>query len=133
MNDAPAPPSKLAAPDLLVLARWEDAAAWLIEHAARWPKSHRFTFAQRVQNLALDILDRLVQARYAPARRQEALAAVNGDLARLRHLLRMAEKLRVMPSRSFETAMRHVDETGRMAYGWRTGRRGGSPAQEVSP
>jgi len=45
----------------------------------------------------------------------------------LRFLLRMARARNVMPAAGFETAMRGIDELGRMVHGWRvaSGERGG--------
>jgi hypothetical protein len=37
----------------------------------------------------------------------------------MRHLFRLARGAEVMPAAGFESAMRGVDETGRMLGGWR--------------
>lgn len=95
-----------------------------MEHTARWPKSSRFTLCQRVQNHALDVTELLVVARYAPRERNAVLRKVNLLLERLRLLFRLALSSGVMPKRAFETAMRGVDETGRMAHGWRAALKG---------
>ena len=70
--DHPAP--REAGPELLCLAKWEDTAGWLIEHTAKWPKSSRFSFVQRVDNHALDVLELLVVARYEPGVRAQQAA-----------------------------------------------------------
>lgn len=44
---------------------------------------------------------------------------MNLRLERLRFLLRIARSRSIMPASGFETAMRHVDEAGRMVHGWR--------------
>jgi hypothetical protein len=44
------PPAREAGPELLCLQKWEDTAGWLIEHTAKWPKSARFSFVQKVDN-----------------------------------------------------------------------------------
>ena len=111
--------AKEAGPELLVLAKWEDFLGWLLPHTGRWPKVHRFTLCRRVQEHGLDIAELLVQARYDRGLRPEALAEVNRRLERMRLLCRLARAIGVMPKRGFETAMRGIDETGRMVHGWR--------------
>lgn len=56
------PPAREAGAELLVLARWEEHAAWLLQHTARWPKSARFTLCRRVQDHALEVAELLVVA-----------------------------------------------------------------------
>ena len=112
-------PSKEAGPELLVLAKWEEFTGWLLDFSAKWPKSARFTITQRVQNHAIDVVERLVIARYEPASRAETLRSVNLVLERMRFLFRIAREARVMPASGFETAMLGVDEAGRMIHGWR--------------
>lgn len=113
------PSAREAGPELLCLQKWEDTAVWLIEHTAKWPKSARFSFVQKVDNQALAILENLVAARYEPGQRRKLLREVNLRLEQLRFLLRMARAQQVMPAAGFETAMRGVDELGRMVHGWR--------------
>ncbi|MBK8979476.1 MAG: diversity-generating retroelement protein Avd [Planctomycetes bacterium] len=112
-------PATTAGPELLVLQRWEESSSWLLNHTARWPKSARFTLAQRIENHALDVLEQLVQARYEPTRRAALLCEVNLRLERLRFLWRAARDARVEHARGFEQAMRRLDEVGRMVHGWR--------------
>ena len=124
------PPARQAGPELLVLARFEAFTAWLFDRTAKWPKNARFTLTQRIENHVLDIVEELVQARYRPADRRRTLEAVNLRLERLRHLFRLAHGARVCPHTVFESAMRSLDETGRMVHGWRT--RGKQAQERVS-
>lgn len=126
MSAPPTHEPRQAAPELLILQRWEELTAWLLEHTARWPKSHRHTFAQRVQNLALDITELLIEARYERGPRPTLLRRANLALERMRFLMRLAHRAHVMPARGFETAMRGIDETGRMLHGWRQAVSGGA-------
>lgn len=113
------PPARRAGPELLVAAHWEEYLGWLLGHTGRWPKSARFTLCQRAQDTALDIAEMLVVARYEPRARRRTLRKVNLSLERLRTLLRIARAAEVMPPAGFESAMRGLDETGRMVHGWR--------------
>lgn len=127
------PPAREAGPELLCLQKWEDTAGWLVEHTAKWPKSARFSFVQKVDNHALGVLEMLVVARYEPGQRRKLLREINLRLEQLRFLLRMARDRNVMPAAGFETAMRGIDELGRMVHGWRAaiGERE-TPAEAVS-
>ena len=122
MSSLPSPgrrPPREAGPELLVLARWEEFTGWFLSHTNRWPKSARFTLTQRLQNHALDITELLVVARYEPPRRRRNLRTVNLLLDRMRHLLRLARGADLAPGKGFESAMRGIDEAGRMVHGWR--------------
>jgi hypothetical protein len=112
------PAAREAGPELLVLAKWEEFTGWLLQHTARWPKSARFSLVRRVDDHALDVTELLIVARWEPRERKRALREVNLRLERMRFLLRIARSRGIMPSSGFETAMRHVDETGRMLHGW---------------
>lgn len=113
------PPARRAGPDLEVLARWEAFCGWLLNQTGRWPKASRFTLVQRIDNHALDVTELLVVARYEPRRRRRALRNANLLLERMRFLFRIARDSHACPSRGFESAMRGLDETGRMVHGWR--------------
>lgn len=113
------PPARAAGPELLVLSRWEEHSAWLFAYTGRWPKSARFTLCRRVQDLALEVMEALVVARYEPRERRQVLQRANLGLERMRHVLRLALAAGVTSQRGFESALRGIDETGRMLHGWR--------------
>jgi hypothetical protein len=114
------PPAREAEPELLVAAKWEEFMTWFLQHTGRWPKSCRFTLAQRVENHALDVTELLVVARYEPRERHQCLRRVNLLLERMRHLLRIAHASQATSNSGFESCMRGIDEVGRMVHGWRT-------------
>ena len=113
------PPAAQAGSELLVLQKWEETAAWLLNHTARWPKAARFTLTQRLDNHALDIVELLVQARYEPGVRRRVLPEINLRLERMRFLLRLARDSKLENASGFESAIRRIDEVGRMVHGWR--------------
>lgn len=113
------PPARQAGPELLLLSAFEEFVGLLLDRTAKWPKNARFTLTQRVENLALDVVDDLVVARYDRASRRACLEAANLRLERLRHLFRLALRARACPFTVFEASMRSIDEAGRMLHGWR--------------
>ncbi|MBM3260517.1 MAG: diversity-generating retroelement protein Avd [Candidatus Sericytochromatia bacterium] len=107
----------------VLVARWQQMVGDLLDRTARFPKVVRFTFAARIDNLALDVLEELVEARYASgAGKQAALRRADGRLARLRVLLRLAHDRRYLDHRGYEHVSRGLDEAGRMLGGWRKDR-----------
>lgn len=105
---------------LPLLVLWEEIVGELLDCTLRFPKAVRFTFSQRIDNLALDILERLVEARYSPkSRRRELLGEADARLARLRVLLRLSCDRQYLARGAFEDLIRQIDEAGRMLGGWR--------------
>ena len=106
-------------PALLVL--WERLIGDLLDRTAKFPRVVRFTFASRIDGLALDFLERVAEARWAAIPRQrELLAQADLLLVRLHVLLRLAHDRRYLDTGGFEHVVRGVDEAGRMLGGWRT-------------
>lgn len=113
------PGAASAGPELLVLQEWEQSVAWLLHHTARWPKAARFTLTQRVEGHALDILEKLVAARYEPGPRPRLLHEVNLLLTRLRFLCRAARDAKIENAKGFAALVTRLDSCGRMVHGWR--------------
>ena len=55
--------------DLPVFIKWTEFLAWLLPTTEKFPHKVRFTFANRIDNLALDVIEDLVEARYAREKR----------------------------------------------------------------
>jgi hypothetical protein len=103
--------------DLPLLVVWEDFLAWLFPVLEKLPRTARFTFATRMQNLALDVISALVEARFA-RRKLDPLRRASTALEQLRALVRVAHGLRLLPAPSYRYASERLDETGRMLGGW---------------
>jgi hypothetical protein len=52
---------------------------WLMPTVEKFPRSHRFTIGDRVQNTALDVLEALIEATYTRDRLQHLQQANLGD------------------------------------------------------
>lgn len=104
----------------VILVRWEQVLGDILDRTQKFPKAVRFTFSSRIDGIALDVLERLVVARYAtPGEKVGILREVDTALARLRALLRLSHDRRHFDSRSYEHLSRGIDEVGRMVGGWR--------------
>ena len=104
--------------DLPIFVNWMEFLAWLLPTTEKFPHKVRFTFSNRIDNLALDIVEDLVQARYSREKRA-ALAQANVRLEKLRVLLRLCHTLGYLPHQRYEHAMRLLYEIGSMLGGWR--------------
>ena len=90
---------------------------WLVPALERFPRSQKFLLGDRVQGIALDVLESLIDATYT-RERGSYLARANLGIEKLRFLLRLAHDLRYLDRRRYEHAARCLDETGRKIGAW---------------
>ena len=108
------------ADELPLFEHWYKVLGDLLDRTAKFPKHARFTFTTRVDNLVLDVLEAVVEARFAGAGRKGAvLREADVKLAKLWILLRLCHARRYLGGRGYEHLMRGIDEAGRMVGGWR--------------
>lgn len=103
---------------------------WLIPAVERFPRSRKFLLGDRIQTVALDVLDFLIEATYTK-RRAGRLARANLGLEKLRFLFRLARDLRSLDRRRCEFAARSIDATGRSVGAWRKAQRAKERTQSV--
>lgn len=119
---APGAPRAVSAPaeELPLLRLWETTLHELLDDTEGFPKRVRYSFVSRIDNAALEVLEQLTLARYAPAREVgAALACADAALARLRVLLRVAQARGHITERRYAARLERLDEAGRMLGGWR--------------
>lgn len=97
----------------VVFARWERFVAWLLDRTEKFPRRVAFTFRTRIDNLALDVFERLVEARYQRDR-EPTLRQVNLDIEKLRLLLRLSHDQRILDDKAFAHACGELAVVGRM-------------------
>ena len=90
---------------------------WLGPLLEKFPKDKKFTIGDRIQNIALDILEELIEATYTRDRLQH-LRRANLGIEKLRFLMRLAADLKVIDGRRYEFAARTLDEIGRSVGAW---------------
>ncbi len=91
---------------------------WLVPAVGRFPRSQKFLLGDRIQGVALDVLEALIEATYT-RQREVFLARANLGIERLRFLFRLARDLRYLDARRYEFAARALDDTGRRIGAWR--------------
>lgn len=101
----------------IIFVRWFEFIEWLLNATMKFPQKARFTFAQRIDNLALDLVEDLIESRYTLEKRA-ILKRANLKLEKLRVLIRLSHKLKYLPHNGYEYASKAIDEVGRMLGGW---------------
>jgi len=103
--------------ELPVIVKWIEFMKWLFQITEKFPKRTRFTFANRIDNLALDTVEDLIDARYN-RNRIEILKRVNLRLEKIRILLRISKETKILPYKSYESGVKSINDVGNMLGGW---------------
>ena len=103
---------------------------WLIPTVERFPRRQKFLLGDRIQNTALDVLERLIEAVYIK-QREAPLQSANLGIEKLRLLFRLSQELGHLDRRRYEYAARSLDDTGRKIGAWRKAHRAKEAAQSV--
>jgi len=111
-------PSRSAGPnDLLLFEKWIDATKWLLERTERFPKRLRHSLTDRIDLLAIGILEDVTGAAYRKDPRPD-LATANDKLNRLRVVLRLAHEMTVLSHDHYREGAERLGEAGRLLGGW---------------
>lgn len=106
--------------ELPVFDAWQKIAGEILDRTARFPRTVRFTFASRIDNLCLDVLDTLIIARYAHKNKKIALLdEANLQLNRLLVFVRLAHERSYIGKAGYEHISTRIIDVGRMIGGWR--------------
>lgn len=105
------------AEDLPVFVKWMDFLKWLLNATEKFPKKARYTHVVRINDIALDVVEGLVEARYSKAKIAH-LMKVNLNLEKIRMLLRISYESRFMPHDAYKQAIFGINDVGRMIGGW---------------
>ena len=107
-------PARATGPALEAMYRF---LLWLVPTVEGFPRSQKFMLGDRIQSIALAVLEALIEATYSRSRDRQ-LSEANLGLEKLRVLFRLAKDLRHLDARRYEHAARTLDEVGRMVGGW---------------
>jgi hypothetical protein len=99
------------------LTKLYDFILWMIPKLVKYPRSHKFLLADRIENLLLDILDLLIEAAYS-RKKDELLRAANLKLEKLRYLIRLSKDLRFLNIKSYEFSSNAINSIGNSIGGW---------------
>jgi hypothetical protein len=103
--------------DLTLFVHWKEFIEWLFAHTEKFPRKVRFSLSVRIENLALDVMEDLIEARYSKDKKA-ILQHANILLEKLRIMLRLTHTMRHLSNQSYEHACKRINEAGRMLGGW---------------
>lgn len=103
--------------ELPIFSKWFDFVKWLFPFSDKLPKKIRFSVTNRINNLALDVIEDLIEAGYS-RNKMTALRAANLRLEKIRILLRICFEEQWIPHKNFQHAIKMVNEVGKMLGGW---------------
>ncbi len=104
-----------------LFTRWEMAMNWLLDTVEKFPKNSRFTVGQRIINVSLDIMELLIEARYAQKGKKEKieyLHKINIALDKLRIFMRIAENRKYLSQKQIAFIFQELFEIGSLLGGW---------------
>ncbi|MCX7422020.1 MAG: diversity-generating retroelement protein Avd [Planctomycetia bacterium] len=107
----------MKADELQVIERAYELVVWLSSHLENFPKSYKFTLAERMGTRLYEVLELLIEAKYS-RERQPLLKRVNLHLEVLRFQSRIAKDTRCWSIDNYGSAARKIDEVGKLVGGW---------------
>jgi hypothetical protein len=107
----------MAKSEFLVIKRGYDFSKWLLQHTGKFPKSHRFSVAVKLENAALDFIE-LTSVANTRQNKLPLLKAADEALMKARLLLRLSYEMRFINFNSYEYGSGKLEELGRLLGGW---------------
>jgi hypothetical protein len=105
--------------ELRVLVEWETVLHRMLDCSARFPKSVRYSFVHRIDNLVLDITQHIVQAQYAPPEEQlYHLSILNSKVAQLRLLWRISADRGYLSIGQLRDIIASLEGIGYQVHAW---------------
>ena len=99
---------------------------WCVPQIAKFPRIHRFTVGDRMEEKLLDLLDDLLEAKYTRDK-LALLGRANIKLEQFRFLARGAKDLHFFNIPRYEYLAERVTEIGRLIGGWIRQQKGTGP------
>ena len=91
----------------------------LYENLRTISKRERFTWGNRVDQLAIDVLSLSAQATYLPKqKKREALENMSANVDLLKIILRIGFDLRILDQKKYIARQGELQEIGKMLGGW---------------
>ena len=103
--------------EVRAVTRMYDFSLRLLPHIAGFSRQHRFTLGDRLESVALEILELLVEASYVRDK-FDLLRRANLRLECLRYLTRLAKDLHLLSVKQYEFAASALFAIGAEIGGW---------------
>lgn len=103
--------------ELPVIRACYEFTAWLVQETVKFPKDYKYSLGERLQRQTMNVLELLVRARFARARR-DLLEQANLELELVRFQIRLAKDLKCLAIAKYGKASQQINEIGRQIGGW---------------
>ena len=100
-----------------VITKTEDFIRWFLPKINKFPRTQKFVFGDRLVEIQLDLLERLIDAYYGRDKLPQ-LRAANVQIEKLRHLLQIATDMRFLSLKQLEFATQELNGIGASVGGW---------------
>jgi len=99
-----------------ILTRLQDLLVYLIPQLNKFPRDQKFVLGDRIETKLLDVQEFCLRAYYSREKRGHLLEA-NLQLEVARHLVRLANALKLFSNHTYSVLAEKMDEVGRMIGG----------------
>ena len=103
--------------ELSIIQKMYDLIMWYIPIINRFPRNHKFTLGDRMQNQLYDILEEMILARYEK-KKLERLEKINGMLDVLRYQTKLLLDFELINGKRFYHASELINGVGVELGGW---------------
>nr|AQS29525.1 hypothetical protein [uncultured archaeon]AQS29586.1 hypothetical protein [uncultured archaeon] len=103
--------------DMKIFHKTYEFIKWLHTLLNKFPKSEKYTMAQKIENTSLNFLENIIQSNndfYKKVSLQKAIV----ELDKLRIYFRLSNDLQFISFSQYEYGSKLIDEIGRMLGGW---------------
>lgn len=100
-----------------ILTRIYDLLLYILPVMAAFPRNQRYNLGERIERLALDIFELILEALYTKDK-LDLLRKTNLSLEKLRLLFRLSKDLRLINLHRFEVVTKMLHEIGLDVSGW---------------
>lgn len=100
-----------------LFAKWSVTLDWILDTVEKFPRSARFSLSSRISNIALDVLEKIIEAIYRK-KRLYILYDINLYIEKLRVLFRICVQRQYISMKQYEFIISNLNEAGKMTGGW---------------
>ncbi len=100
-----------------IVVKTYQLSVWYIKRIEKFPKSHKFTLGEKIQNEMIELLMLYTQAIYSK-NKKEFLIQANLSIEKLRILTRLLNDLDVLSTQNRRFVLDSLNEIGAMSGGW---------------
>ena len=109
--------------DYPLYVKWRYITEYLLDICGKFPKNARFNLADRIINISLDVMERIIEAIYA-GEKTGILKKANLQMEKIRALLQIVLNKKYISTGQYGHISEEINEAGKMLGGWTKSCRG---------